>query len=266
VFDGAEAELIGQEGAGLTVMFTLMNHARLDVALQGVAHASRAADLAQAYAEQRIQGRKKDGAPAILADHADVQRMLARQRILAVGARAMCHIALVELEHGARPELVEFLTPLCKVFGSEVGITSADIGIQIMGGYGYLTEYGMEQIWRDARICAIYEGANGIHTRALVTRGLRPDGGADAFAELIEELAEGEPRVLAWLEPWQKMRHQIEACDDPLPRARAFYDATSRLLLRAVWARTRRVTTGEKGFCDLHALSMRVLEQNEIAI
>ncbi len=266
VFDGAEAQLVGQEGAGLTAMFTLMNHARLDVALQGVAHASRAADLAQTYAEQRVQGRQPDKTPASLTDHADVQRMLARQQILAIGARAMCHIAMVELELGARPDLVEFMTPLCKVFGSEVGVTSADIGMQVMGGYGYLTEYGMEQIWRDARICAIYEGANGIHTRSLVTRGLRPDGGADAFANLIRELAQDEPRVMAWLEPWQHMRHQIEASDDPLPRARAFYDETTRLLLRAIWARIGQVATGEERFCDLKALSQRVLEQNEVAI
>lgn len=266
VFNGAEAELVGQEGAGLTAMFTLMNHARLDVALQGVAHASRAAELAQSYAIERVQGSKRDGMPASLSDHADVQRMLARQQTLSIGARAMCHIALVEMELGARPDLVEFLTPLCKVFCSEVGITSADIGMQIMGGYGYLTEYGMEQIWRDARICAIYEGANGIHTRSLVTRGLRPDGGADAFADLIHELAEGEPRVLAWLAPWQKMRHEIEAADDPLPRARAFYNATARLLLRAIWARIGWVATGEEKFCDLRALSRRVVEQNEVAI
>ena len=72
VFDGAEAELLGEEGQGLAAMFTLMNHARLDVALQGVAHAARARDVASAYAAERVQGRNADGQPATLDQHADV--------------------------------------------------------------------------------------------------------------------------------------------------------------------------------------------------
>lgn len=193
LFDGASAELIGAEGAGLQAMFTLMNHARLDVALQGVAHAARAADITASYAAERKQGRV-DGVPATLADHPDVQRMLNRQRALALGTRAMCHIALVELELGARPALAQFLTPLCKIAGSEAGTEAADLGIQTRGGYGYLAEYGLNQVWRDARICAIYEGANGIHARSLATRGLRGDGPAE-FAAMIQELSGGHPKV-----------------------------------------------------------------------
>ncbi|KQI72932.1 acyl-CoA dehydrogenase [Loktanella sp. 5RATIMAR09] len=240
-FDGASAELIGAEGQGLAAMFTLMNHARIDVALQGVAHASRAAEIAAAYATERTQGRQADGVPAQLHHHADVQRMLDEQRRLAMGARAMCHIALVELARNERPALGDFLTPLCKVFGSEAGIRAADLGIQILGGYGYLTEYGLDQIWRDARICAIYEGANGIHARSIATRGLRAGGGADEFAELISELAHGSETVLARLDAWQAFRAEMSSTADPLPRAHAFAQETAQLFCAAAWSRIAHV-------------------------
>ena len=178
-FDGASAELVGAEGRGLAAMFTMMNHARLDVSLQGVAHAARAHAIAAAYAAERRQGRQPDGSDAMLADHPDVQRMLAEQQDAARVARAMCHIALGELERGDAPALVEFLTPLCKIWCTEAGLRAADLGIQILGGYGYLEEYGVAQIWRDARITTIYEGANGVHcqtsTMIRVTIPMRTD-------------------------------------------------------------------------------------------
>ena len=241
-FDGAMSDLIGTEGHGLQAMFTLMNHARIDVALQGVAHASRAADIAATYAAQRVQGRQHDGSPALLHHHADVRRMLDEQRRLALGARAMCHIALVALEKGDRPALCDFLTPLCKVFGSEAGIRSADLGIQILGGYGYLTEYGLDQIWRDARICAIYEGANGIHERSIATRGLRAGGGADEFAALISDLAGGSETILKRLADWQIWRGVMTQAADPLPQAHAFAQETAGLFFAAAWARIDAVS------------------------
>ena len=167
LFSDAKAELIGEEGAGLLAMFKLMNHARIDVALQGVSHASNAAYQAHEYAHERKQGRDLNGEAAYLSDHTDVQRMLDEQKILTFGARAVCHIALKESLSPKRPALVEFLTSLYKLIGSEAGIQSADLGIQILGGYGYLSDYGMEQIWRDDRITAIYKGANGIHDTHL---------------------------------------------------------------------------------------------------
>lgn len=241
VFDAAEAELIGDEGAGLKAMFTLMNHARIDVALQGVAHAARAAQISSAYAAERKQGRTLDGSNAVLSDHEDVRRMLDTQQILSIGARAMCHIALVEMELKTRPALAEFLTPLCKISGSEAGINSADLGMQILGGYGYLKEYGIEQIWRDARITSIYEGANGIHARSLVTRGLHRGGGADEFESLIDELADNEGATLERLEAWRKIRaHLAKDQTNSLQIARLFAKGSERLLMTAVWARIGR--------------------------
>lgn len=234
VFDDAPAELVGEEGAGLAAMFTVMNHARIDVALQGVAHATRAYDIAKTYAEERVQGRKPDGSPATLADHADVRRMLTEQRNLARGARAMAHIALVEMEKGTHPELAEFLTPLCKFFCTEAGIRSADLGMQVLGGYGYLTEYRVSQTWRDARITSIYEGANGIHYLTLATRGLRFKGGAaaDAFDALIMRL-DPTGNLTEPLKNWRQSRAEVMASADPSELAHDFAQASAKLFFDA---------------------------------
>ena len=258
VFDGAEADLIGAEGQGLRAMFTVMNHARLDVAMQGIGHAAHAARIARSYATERKQGRIPDGRPAVLADHADVARMLDEQDILAIGARAMVHITFVALETGAEPALCEFLTSLCKVYGSEAGTAAADLGMQIMGGYGYLTEYGMEQIWRDARICAIYEGTNGIHAKGLATRGVRPGGGSDALESLVADLSAGAPND-ALLSAWRHRRDRVRASDDPSDQARAFYEISAALMKDAVWRRIRAVADNHPRARHLHNLANRVL-------
>jgi alkylation response protein AidB-like acyl-CoA dehydrogenase len=255
-FDGATAELIGEEGAGLAAMFTMMNHARLDVSLQGVAHAARASDIARAYAAERKQGRKADRSEAVLSDHADVKRMLDTQHSLALGARAMAHVTLVEMELGARPALVDFLTPVCKVFCTEAGITSADLGVQVLGGYGYLTEYRVSQTWRDARITSIYEGANGIHAQTLATRGLR-GAGADHFADLIAELAQ-TPEVAALLDAWRAARAQVAASQDPAELAHDFMALTAELLFQAVWARMASVADHSADAATIHRLAARV--------
>ena len=234
-FQNAPGHLIGAKGQGLTAMFTLMNHARLDVALQGVAHAARARAIAQDYCSTRIQGRKADQTPALLCDHADVQRMLGHQRLLEITARAMVHLTAVELELGERPLLVEFLTPLCKIYATEAGIQAADLGIQLLGGYGYLREYRVEQTWRDARITAIYEGTNGIHAATLAGRLLRwKDGAAaDAFAAFLSTL--GLPP--AEFDTWNTLRQQVAQSEHFAPLAHGFSRATLALFERALWTR-----------------------------
>ncbi len=245
-FSDAPAELLGTEGGGLSAMFTMMNHARLDVSLQGVAHAARAHAIARHYADERRQGRRPDGTDAVLSDHADVRRMLDQQQSLALGARAMALLTAVELELGARPELVDFLTPICKVFCSEAGIRAADIGIQILGGYGYVEEYMISQTWRDARICAIYEGANGIHALTTARRGLRAAGGAGAkaFADLVGELAPGDASVSGLLTLWLRERDRVLAAADPAPLAHDFTQLTAELFFRATWVKLLSASTG----------------------
>ncbi|NDV98559.1 acyl-CoA dehydrogenase family protein [Salipiger sp. PrR002] len=235
-FDGAKAELIGAEGRGLAAMFTMMNHARLDVALQGVAHATRAHAIAAAYAAERKQGRLPDGSPALLSDHPDVARMLSEQLDLARTARAMCHIALAELEKREAPALIEFLTPLCKIYGTEAGIRSADLGIQILGGYGYLEEYGVAQVWRDARITSIYEGATGIHALTLATRGLKLDGGAaiEQFAALLMRLGGEDADLALRCEAWQGHARTLAEAEDVRAEAHGFAQETAAVLAQAI--------------------------------
>lgn len=228
-FDGAEAELIGEAGQGLAAMFTMMNHARGDVALQGVAHAARAWDIARRYAGERAQGRKADGTPAMLADHADVARMIDEMDALALGSRGIAHLAFVAMEQGDAGALVEFLTPLAKVHCTESGLRAAELGLQVLGGYGYLAEYRVEQCYRDARITLIYEGANGIHERALVTRLL---GGAPGAA--FEAFVAGEG---VDLEVWREAKTLVLAAADPSALAHDFTRLTREVLLQVIWRR-----------------------------
>ncbi|MCB1438991.1 MAG: acyl-CoA dehydrogenase family protein [Nitratireductor sp.] len=240
-FDNMEAELVGKPGEGLKCMFTMMNHARIDVALQGVAHAARAHDVAAAYADERKQGRipgVEGSAP--IAHHPHVRNMLDEQAILAIGGRAMCHYAQVALETSEHGALVDFLTPVCKSFCTEAGMRSADLGIQILGGYGYLREYRLEQIYRDARITAIYEGTNGIHALTLATRLLRLDNGApaDAFLEMLREisLATADDGLSGIREIWQGARNQMAQAGNPAEAADDFMVLTAHACLHAMWS------------------------------
>lgn len=255
-FDGAEAELIGEEGGGLRCMFALMDHARLDVSLQGVAHAARAADIARQYAAERRQGRRPgQQGSVVIAEHPDVERMLTIQDSLALGGRAMALSALVELDRGENPLLVDFLTPVCKAFCTDLGSEATDLGIQVLGGYGYLTEYCVEQHWRDVRIARIYEGTNGIHAVTLVGRLLHLKGGAaaDAFAAMINAaIAEGEAAGLdvahLWHAQvaWGQARARIATLDDPQPVAHAFMKLTGLVFFFAVWLRMERMADASK--------------------
>ncbi|MCB1335926.1 MAG: acyl-CoA dehydrogenase family protein [Maritimibacter sp.] len=232
-FDGASAELVGVEGGGLKAMFTLMNHARIEVALQGVAHAARAWDIATAYAAERVQGREMT-----IDQHGDVRRMLDEIDALALGGRAMTHLALVTMEAGDDPWLVEFLTPVVKAHCSEAGMRAAETAMQVLGGYGYLEEYRVSQIYRDVRIAAIYEGTNGIHAMGVAGRLLRLENGAafDAFARFVEAQA-ASPGLARGYAAWKTARAHLETGADAGPVAAAFLRLTARVLEQAMWVR-----------------------------
>jgi hypothetical protein len=181
-------------------MFTMMNRARLAVGLQGVGVAECATQQALAYARERRQGRTagmnaSQSAPIIA--HPDVRRMLLTMRALTQAARAICYataLAIDRSERGddaaARSEAnrqASLLTPVAKAFSTDVGNEVASLGIQVHGGMGYIEETGAAQLFRDARIAAIYEGTNGIQAVDLVTRKLPLDGGA-VVASHIDEL------------------------------------------------------------------------------
>ena len=247
-FDRAEAELMGDEGGGLRAMFTVMNHARLSVALEGVAHAARARAIAEAHAGIRVQGRD-----APIATHADVARMLGEIQIREIGARGIVHLALVAMESGAQRDLVELLTPVAKVFATDAGFEAADIGIQVLGGYGYLEDYGMAQVLRDARITRIYEGTNGIHALTLVTRLLRQAAPLEAFDALVcDTPGLSEPHA-QWREAWA----DVARAADPRPLAHGFMGLTAELAHQFVWARAADSADAHPDPPRLHALVRR---------
>ena len=199
LYEGCQAELIGEEGQGLALMFTMMNAARLMVGVQGVGVAEAACQRALAYARERRQGRSPWSAaqPAPIVDHPDVRRMLLVMRAKTEAARAICLSAGVAAdlarlapdagEKAAARRRSELLTPIAKAWSTDVGVEVASIGLQVHGGAGFIEETGAAQLYRDARITPIYEGTNGIQAIDLVGRKLAMDGGA-AVQELIAEI------------------------------------------------------------------------------
>jgi acyl-CoA dehydrogenase len=195
--NGAIGFLIGEENGGMAAMFTMMNRARLAVGLQGVGIAECATQKAIAHAQDRKQGRAAGAKTesAIIA-HPDVRRMLLTMRSLTQAARAICYataIALDRAERGADKAAREkahaqasLLTPVAKAFSTDIANEVTSLGIQVHGGMGYIEETGAAQLFRDARIAAIYEGTNGIQAIDLVTRKLPLANGAVVAAHLGE--------------------------------------------------------------------------------
>ena len=199
---GATGWLVGAEMAGMRAMFTMMNNARLNVALQGVGIAEAATQRAVAYALERKQGRRAADV-AVIADHPDVRRMLLRMRALTTAARSLTYYAFAQADRGRAGDReaalrADVLTPLAKAWATDIGCEVASLGIQVHGGMGYIEETGAAQLWRDSRIAPIYEGTNGIQAADLVTRKLELDGGA-AFDQLVTEIRDAatHPILLA---------------------------------------------------------------------
>ncbi|WP_172329288.1 acyl-CoA dehydrogenase [Mangrovicoccus sp. HB161399] len=194
-FEGASGWLVGAPHKGMAAMFTMMNNARLGVAMQGIGVAEAACQKAAAFASERRQGATPEPGQAAIIDHADVRRMLLETRADIFAARAIalgCAIAIDMAAATGDPAWAAraaLLTPIAKAFGTETGIRAAETGVQIHGGMGVIEETGAAQFCRDVRVTAIYEGTNGIQAMDLAGRKLA-DGGAAAFA-LIDEMQDG---------------------------------------------------------------------------
>ncbi len=191
-FDGATGWLVGAPHKGMAAMFTMMNNARLSVAVQGVGVAEAAMQHALAFAADRKQGATPLSATGSIIDHADVRRMLATMRAEIFAARSIALSCAVATDMATATGSTDwqaraaFLIPIAKAFGTDIGAEVAQLGIQIHGGMGYVEETGAAQFLRDVRITAIYEGTNGIQAMDLVGRKLA-DGGDAAF-RLIEDI------------------------------------------------------------------------------
>ena len=193
---GAIGYLVGEPNRGLEYMFTMMNHARLNVGLQGIAVAERALQQAKWYAYDRVQGKtlltppEGNAAPAPIAYHPDVRRMLASMDSRIQAMRALAYEAAAQLDIAARsPNLAlaqaaqlraDFLIPIIKGWCTELSVDIASNGVQVHGGMGYVEETGAAQLLRDARITTIYEGTTAIQANDLLGRKLLRDQGACA--------------------------------------------------------------------------------------
>ncbi len=187
---GAVGELVGELNGGIIAMFTMMNHARIGVAIEGLALGERAYQQAYSFAHERKQGRASStarGESALLIEHPDVRRMLltmesqieAMRRLIYVTAGAIDHSehATEAADREGNEEIAALFTPLAKGWSTDTGFEIASIGVQIHGGMGFIEETGAAQHLRDSRIAMIYEGTNGIQAMDLVGRKLGLRGG-----------------------------------------------------------------------------------------
>jgi alkylation response protein AidB-like acyl-CoA dehydrogenase len=196
-YDNATGWVIGEPNKGLACMFTMMNSARLNVGLQGVAVGEAAYQTAFAFAQERKQGRAEgiDG-PAPILHHADVRRTLTTMRARVAAARSVCYACAVAADLAdASPDAdvraaaklrEDLLTPIAKAWSSDMGVEVASLGVQVHGGMGFMNETLAAQLYRDSRIAPIYEGTNGIQAIDLVGRKLSGTNGESMRVMLSE--------------------------------------------------------------------------------
>ncbi len=211
-FDGARGFLIGPPNRGLNAMFTFMNTARIGTATQGLAHAELSFQGALSYAKERLAMRSltgpknPDGPADPIIVHPDVRRMLLTQKAFAEGSRAFLYFlaqqgdivaAGSEAQAKAADDLMALLTPIAKAFVTEVGFEAANLGVQVYGGHGFIREWGMEQIVRDARIAMLYEGTTGIQALDLLGRKVLGSGGKLllGFTGMIDAFCAAHPEA-----------------------------------------------------------------------
>ena len=217
-FQDARGWLIGTPGGGLTCMFTMMNHARLGVGLQGLGLAERSLQASVHYAFERLQGRAARGpaTPERNADpivvHPDVRRMLLTQRALAEAGRLLAYHAYLledievlsgDPEAGKRAgAALALLVPIVKSMLTDGAMECANLAAQVHGGAGFIRETGVEQYLRDAKITCIYEGTNGVQALDLLGRKVLGTGGKSVELVAGEIAAMLGPDLPAALRPY----------------------------------------------------------------
>ena len=197
--------LVGEPHQGLKYMFLMMNGARIAVGRGAAAIAMAAYRASLAYAKERPQGRrltssgKKDVSKdqTLIINHPDVKRMLLTQKVIAEGALSLVLLSAKyqdlsltlpgESERKKYQYLLELLTPVAKTYPAEKGLEAVSNGLQVLGGYGFCSDFILQQYYRDIRIFSIYEGTTGIQSMDLLGRKITMDNGA-ALAHLAEEM------------------------------------------------------------------------------
>ncbi|BBO92775.1 acyl-CoA dehydrogenase [Desulfosarcina ovata] len=194
--------LLGEANKGMRAMFVMMNEARLDVGMQGVACASASYLNALNYARERVQGRSLDAkskdAPGVpIINHPDVRRMLMNMKVYSEAGRSLlffighcedlCRVSDDPEEQARLQQLIGVLIPIAKGYITDRAFDVCSLGVQVYGGYGYTREYPQEQYLRDLKITHIYEGSNGIQSMDLVGRKLAMDKGA-GYDHMLDQI------------------------------------------------------------------------------
>jgi hypothetical protein len=276
-FESATGWLVGEPNRGLNAMFVMMNAARLHVGLQGIALLEAAWQKASAYAAERRQLRAPGATQtSLIQDHPAIQRILNSQRAWIDGGRLLAYRTALELDmikhhpDAARREAAQrwcsLVTPVLKAAWTRQGFLGASECLQVFGGHGYVREWGIEQIVRDARVTMIYEGTNEIQAIDLLVRKVLPDGGA-ALGALFDQLAlEGElpaevQQRFVQLRRLAARLAQAAAYRADLPYwvADDFLQATALALL--AWAGHRLVGHGGVGPAPARALQAWILPE-----
>ena len=285
-FEGAQAWLIGPPGRGLAQLFTMIAVMRLMVSVQGLAVASAACDVAFAYAEERRQGGPPDAPPRPIAEHADVQRMLIAMasrvevlRGLIMTTAVQADLARIEPDPAAREEaqaLTQWLLPIIKTFGGETGFEVAHEAIQVLGGAGYVRDWPVERLLRDARVFTIFEGTSGMQALDLLHRRLGRDGGRglQAFLTLArDEITHAETAagasLVSTLELLEASAARLRGASDADASAYAFLRlatlaAAGWIALRLTRGAGRQAAAGRAWLAGLDAKAR--LESAEIAL
>ncbi len=197
-FDDATGWLVGEPNKGLSAMFVMMNAARLHVGLQGIGLLEAAWQKASAYAAERRQMRAPGAKDtSLIQDHPAIRRILATQRAWIDGGRVLAYHTALQLdaaqhstdaaERTAAQRWCALVTPVLKSALTTQAFHGASDCLQVFGGHGYVREWGIEQIVRDARVAMIYEGTNEIQAIDLLVRKVLPDGG-EGLAALLDAL------------------------------------------------------------------------------
>ncbi|MDA5095658.1 acyl-CoA dehydrogenase C-terminal domain-containing protein [Aliiroseovarius sp. KMU-50] len=268
-YDEATGYLLGDMHKGMRAMFTMMNEARLGVAMQGLAQAEAAYQNAVIYAKDRLQGRdvtgvkNPDGPADPLIVHPDIRRSLMDQKSFIEGARAflLWGATLIDQAHRAEDQeaddLISLMTPVLKGFLTDQGYDMTVLAQQVYGGHGYIEEHGMSQFTRDARIAQIYEGANGVQALDLVGRKLAAGGGKPimGFFEMIKTYCkeQGEDEAMKdFIDPLKDASKHLQAAamyfmqsagknpNNALAGSYDFMHLFGHVCLGFVWAKSAR--------------------------
>lgn len=277
-FDDATGWLVGEPNKGLNAMFVMMNAARLHVGLQGIGLLEAAWQKASAYAAERRQMRAPGAKDtSLIQDHPAIRRTLHTQRAWIDGGRVLAYHTALQLdvakhstdagERAAAQRWCALVTPVLKAALTEQGFHGASACLQVFGGHGYVREWGIEQIVRDARVAMIYEGTNEIQAIDLLVRKVLADGG-QGLATLLTTLPGTAPspaasaRRHALVEITQTLAIAAQS-DAELPYwvADDYLRAVALVLLDWAWCQIGAASHGERWNAPAQALTQWVLPE-----